>query len=417
MHNRTKLAWLTVLTLIFIGRLVLGLNLIQNQEVAIMPDSGSYLEVAGYWDEYGLFQSSGTDADLMRTPGYPLLLWMIMQLPVDLITTTVVLQLFMGGLIAWLVYLILRQHFTEPTALLAAALVLLSPNLFLWSLTILTDVPFALLLMLSVYAFLHLTQTPTLKMALWSGLALGAATLVRPIGQPLIPAWCLMIFLYRGLDPAWKTRAKLAAATLLGALLFVTPWVARNALVWDQTTLSPISTYNLGHYQAAGAVARAEGISLEEARTRFTITRPPVAGDSSRYIKIILDHLDDYLVIHLRGTKTILIEANRPFFNLLLGERYRGSGVFSALSRLHFAEAADQIENMRANHNQFALFVLNGAAQIGLAVIYFLTLVGLIALLRRRDSDTGLLLAVIFVCFGLFILVPGPVGNDRFRIP
>jgi hypothetical protein len=173
----------------------------------------------------------------------------------------------------------------------------------------------------------------------------------------------------------------------------------------------------LGQYQAAGALARAEGISLQEARSSFTITRPPVTGDRARYVKIIFDNLDDYLAIHLQGTKTIFIEANQPFFNRLMDEHYRGSGVFSALSRLRFSEALDRYRAIRENATQFQLFLLNSSAQLGLAMIYFFIFIGLSTIIRSQNPHIRLLARIILVIVVLLLLTPGPVGNDRFRIP
>lgn len=123
--------------------------------------------------------------------------------------------------------LALRQTGSRPVALAAAWIVLLTPRLYECSQQPLTEVPFALLALLSLHLF---TLSDERRWAApMSGLALAAAALVRPQGQLL----ALLVPLANALRrKSWRGLCDRTVVVFVVCFLAgQAPWIVRNHLV------------------------------------------------------------------------------------------------------------------------------------------------------------------------------------------
>jgi 4-amino-4-deoxy-L-arabinose transferase-like glycosyltransferase len=143
-----------------------------------------------------------------------------------------------------LCYALARRGLDETRARVAGALVALHPGLIAQSALVMTELLAACLLVLLGLLAVSAAQKP--KLFGGFGLALGAATLVRPASLLLLP----LGFLERPLR--LRALAGAAALTLAGAALVVLPWTLRNCQRLDGCAL--VST-NGGWNLAIGAIS------------------------------------------------------------------------------------------------------------------------------------------------------------------
>lgn len=124
-----------------------------------------------------------------------------------------------------LVYLVGRRFLDPGWALLAAFLTAICPSLVVMSTYVLSETLFTFLLLLATFASLAALRRPAdWRFALLAGLAWGASALVRPTTQFLPALFLLLALVLPWLKPLRRT----AGIALLGFVLALAPWIARN---------------------------------------------------------------------------------------------------------------------------------------------------------------------------------------------
>ena len=397
----------------------LSILVYQNPEPAYFPDSASYERLGNGLLAGTAYRSTSVDeAELFRPPGYPAFIALAYGLLGRNAGSLALLQLGLGGLIIFLIYdLGLRLH--SPTAgLVAAGLYALDPFSALWSLAILSETLFTVLVVVSLYGLIRWQLERRAAWLVLAGLAGGVSALVRPIGVLLLPLWALITFLmdWRRWRPEKSTSLKASVRSTLifgvAFLLVVMPWSVRNKIIWDVLGVSSVSTRNLERYLAPAVIVERDGVSLEEARSNLT---PPTGlSNPSRaawYAEVIWSNPLHYARAHLKGMlRTIAgIEYIRWFE--FLEQPAERAGLLLAL------EAGDRIGILErfaakiANQPIVAVAVL---ISLGYQILlYIAALLGFRRLNRRRPWTVALLAAT----GAILILVPGVVGEDRFRVP
>ncbi|HEX5614455.1 MAG TPA: hypothetical protein VFZ83_04820 [Acidimicrobiia bacterium] len=129
--------------------------------------------------------------------------------------------------------------------LVAAAVVAWWPNLVIHTALALTESLFLALLVgalvLSLRGPWDGSPVPATRL-LAIGALVGAATLVRPVSLPLVPAFLLAHLVARN---GWRPALRHTGIVAAGALVVVTPWLVRNAVVMGEPTLSTNTGDNL----------------------------------------------------------------------------------------------------------------------------------------------------------------------------
>lgn len=104
------------------------------------------------------------------------------------------------------------------------------PSWVFYSPTALTE-PFLIpLLLMSLLLTLVALDSPNSIAAFWAGLSWGAATLVRPVALPMTGIVSLYL--------AWRSGLKKGFLLSLGFLVFLSPWLVRNYLVFGRLLLA-----------------------------------------------------------------------------------------------------------------------------------------------------------------------------------
>lgn len=249
-------AWLLLLALV--PRLAVTVPVLLHPERAVTTDSMQYLELAGSLLGSGRFYSSeegAPAADVFRTPGYPVFLAFLGPLPGSLPGLAALLQCFIGVFTVALAWRWFSELSPGRGAALGAILLAADMSYVLHTPLALTETLFLFLLVLSLKLFWPSMRNGSVRAAALAGLALGAATLVRPVSLYL-PA---VIF------PFLARHKKAVAAFLAAALLLPCAWMARNRALTGHFTFSSIGGISLLRYPAANVEARMKGITWDEA--------------------------------------------------------------------------------------------------------------------------------------------------------
>ncbi|MGE3908727.1 MAG: glycosyltransferase family 39 protein [Chloroflexota bacterium] len=226
--DRLRLPWPTVradvwaLAALLAGTVVVRLLFYDSAPPLLNPDSGGY-----YPPGRNLVFGDGFDLGLRRTPTYPLFLaGVILVVGEDLQAIATVQHFIFGPLLVGLTYLLGRLLVGRLTAILSAAVVAISGPLLLYEHYIMTEVPFAILLLALLCATVLSVRRSSLRWAGVAGVLLGLLVLCRPSGQIVAP---LIVGALLLTPVSWCRRGAAVSLLAVSALVVVVPWMAYNA--------------------------------------------------------------------------------------------------------------------------------------------------------------------------------------------
>jgi 4-amino-4-deoxy-L-arabinose transferase-like glycosyltransferase len=222
------------------------------------PDSADYKALAHALVTHQPYVAGGYVAS--RMPGYPLLL-----AGVEMVgggdRAIMVLQALMGALIVWLIYLV-GKRLSTTTALIAAAFAAFDPLSIGFSAAVLTETPFTLCLVASIWLGVRIIESRNGLKAWRLWVALGV---VWGIGVYLRASalWAIVPLSLAAAYFAAVPQRRLAAWVLPPliplAIIFalLTPWLVRNYSIFHThplrlTTLEGISLYEAVYPDADG---------------------------------------------------------------------------------------------------------------------------------------------------------------------
>lgn len=189
------------------------------------------------WKEYdlvGLSLAAGTGFTiygqpyLIHPPGYPLFLGFLYLLFGHSFAAVKVAQSLLGALTCVVILLIGERLFTRRVGLVAAAIAAVYPHLVYYTGILMAETLFVFLSTLCLYTLVRLREDPSPRHMALAGVALGVASLTRPM-LLFLPA---LLLLWIWLEFGTARRALLVTATLsLWMALVILPWTVRNYVV------------------------------------------------------------------------------------------------------------------------------------------------------------------------------------------
>jgi 4-amino-4-deoxy-L-arabinose transferase-like glycosyltransferase len=401
-----------------------------SAEPFLAPDSDSYVDTATSLATTGTFTHAGKP-DIVRTPGYPLLL---------------VPGVWLGGTVGWgialqcvlnlvtilLVYDLAYRLGGQPAATTAALLLTSEPLTVIYSVKLLSETCFATLLVASLWGLVrgYLDDDP--RRWAFGAACLGASALVRPIGYGLVLVFtvlALVFFTYRRFRPL-QARSILRAswlATTMGLMLVPSAaWQARNLAVADYRGLSAITDINLYFYQGAAVQARLQGRSFYEVQNElgyhdvgiFNDMRPDLAvlpqGPRLQRLgaegaKTVAAHPLVYAGIHLRGVIRVLFDPGGVEVLRLLGAYPTTGGLLGRILDDGLLATGQHLVRERPE-----LIVVEGIFGLFLLVLYVAAGRGALQLARTRPILALVLVAAVLI---LLVAAGGPMSLSRFRHP
>lgn len=430
--------------------LLLALLLARGSGTVLYIDSETYLGPARALLESGSFApATGRrgEPELVRTPGFPALLALVFRVFGERLWIVSLLGALLSAATALALLTLLSKPFGERAAAWGAVLLSFEPGSFCRSLDILSETFFTLLLVLGLAALVALVTKPGPRVpeALLGGLALALATLIRPILAFLLPILALVllaVFLKRRFS--FGRSAALLTAFLLGPVLFVGGWMARNARVAGAFSLVPVTGHQLLHRRAAAVVACVEGVSLTEAQERLGIReaffrfRGPTSESelfgSRRYRDLFprtadlgLFELDrrwrreamgifrahPVLTLETAARGAVLLLLTPP--SLILSARYGLVRPDAEIERLYADQEAEALARSLSRRHP-VLFGVSALLVAGQGILVALALVGAVRSWCRgsRAAHAILLVSLVYL---IAASSSTDATDDRYRVP
>jgi len=387
------------------------------------PDTGSYLQpalnlLAGHGFSYS--QVPPYVPDVSRTPVYPLFIALLYGILGRHPLVVAGAQVLISALTVGLTYLLGARLLSEPQARTGGLLLAFSLGSIIYSLYILTETLFTLLLLGLAWTLVAYQDQAQKRWLVGGGLLAGLATLCRPIASLyLLPVVPLIGSAQRS---RWRQKILAALIFLVMAGLVIAPWLFRNYRLIGSPTLSTITSYNLLFYNAVSLEADLRGVGQAQVRAEMTervreeLARRGKVEDEAAQVglyhewsrQIVLAHPWRYLYVHLKNDLNSLLPDVADFLELL-GVTQGGKNTISVLNQYGLWAA---VRHYFGGQMWLLWFLLPLVSLLGLT--YLGVAAGLIALVWRRAWFS---LALLLTPTVYFLLVSGAASHPRFRAP
>ncbi|MEO0157262.1 MAG: glycosyltransferase family 39 protein [candidate division WOR-3 bacterium] len=362
-------------------------------------------------------ETSVSDPDPDRTPGYPLFL-ALFYWPTGCSTTAATLfQVILSTLTVALVFCIGKRLWGQKGGLLAALALACEPSSFLMASGVMAETLFAFILVLSLLLLFVWWDKPHPLFALLLGVSSASATLTKPTSLYLFPLLFLGLCLFYIVRRAWK-RTLSAGLALIIYLGGIGLWYLRNYLEFRVPELTSIQGYTLMRFHYAAVRARIEGKDfltmdseivremgaiLAEADSNPMLAARLMAERSTDYI---LQHPVDYFLVYLKGLPRGLMPAINTSY--ILTGRWIHSDLYIRLAGQGFSGFMDELSELwRREKATLLLWIPQAAILLG---IYLLFVLGA----WRGRRNPMVIFPMLYLAY--LVLLPGPGSMARFRV-
>lgn len=348
----------------------------------------AYLADAGHWFEVGL----------RRPPVYPLFMRLVFEAFGSHYAAVVAAQIGVGVATVALTYWFASLQLPRGAALAAASLVALDPASVVFSNQMLTETLFTFFLVVALALTLVGARSGSMAPLAIAGIALGIATLTRPVAEylPLVLVATLIVIARARMRRALALSCALAA----GYALPVGAWVIHNDIRTGVPVVSTIDGHNMLDYRAVGALVE-DGEKPWEARAyvgerlaaRLDGGENPAEVSRVQMrlgIEILAEHPVGAVESWAKGEARLLGGPAKTETATLLTGRARVTG-----APLLGLVALSQLVTI--------LLVVAGGA-------------GIVGLLVRRLEPRALWISAVTVLY-LVVISGGPEAYSRFRVP
>ncbi len=404
----------TVLLLIFllIRMAFVGIT-ISTPDGGLTLDSPSYLDLSAAIRFKQTYHLQGQAEDLVRPPGYPFLLTIFQTSQGPYIERVILVQLLLTSILSLLILWMFTKIGYPSAGLVAGWLIAISPNLVLWSLTIMSESLFTFLLVVSYVLLSGYLRTGSRSRLLLAGLAIGIATLTRPIGLIVFMSWIILLLMTQWrLQPEKNSWASLSFF-VIGGCFIILPWMVRNAVVHQQFTVSNVGEHTIESFNFAVVVSEAEGISRSDAAT----TLNERGGLSEQFLWVMQEYPGEFIGGQIAGISRVVMGEEMSRWAKVTGqETWDGLGIFRYLRLLDVTQA---FESLRDNFRSIPNILMFFAYIIGILHTFTLIALGIVGLSVNRTTDPlrSMLVLISALTVAMLILSTGAAGQARFRVP
>ncbi len=236
--GRPRLRLVFGLLLIVVLAVAAHMRLRAAFETVVSPplrgDSIGYVSAAYNMKTFGVFSKaltwsqpapSAPAPDAILSPGYPAVLAVLLEDRPDyrFLRRALLLQALIGIAAVGLTYVFAIQVLSRRAAIVAAALVAITPQLVSLGASLLTETLFTLTVVVFLLCLVRAARREAMGWYALAGLALGATALVRPTLQYL-PFLLVPAVVWLSTRTPWKN----VGALLLGFAIAFGPWLVRN---------------------------------------------------------------------------------------------------------------------------------------------------------------------------------------------
>jgi hypothetical protein len=401
-----------------------------NPLVFHSADTGLYIEPATQLLATGRFlNKDGLTPDIEYPPGYPLLLLpgLLLNNPEGV---TIGLQIILSCLTVYLVYqvaLLLSGGKVKLSAL-CAGLYAVEPLSILYTTKLMSETLYTTILMVFLYCFCKYIEGRRFKYLIFSAIALGVSTYVRPISYylPFLISIFLLIWIFTKIQ---KKKIFLVHTCLFFVISMgiIGVWEVRNRVVAGYPGFAAGVDVNLYFYKAASVLAVKEKIPFVDMQKKlgfldreiYYSLHPELRNgtQTDRYLsmredgkKILAENRLVYLILHLKGIVQVLSGPGAGEYISLFGRDVNELGKTQGAFQDSRTETAKSI--MQKDPVIFGTYALMGVL---LFAYILLAAVGLIS--YRNWLNNIPFMALLSLGFYLLAAAGGQSGYSRFRHP
>jgi len=233
-------------------------------ESILDSDSEAYLVTANTIFTQGVFgvrdNGGSFRYEAFRTPGYPVFLAIFHKLTRFPLIWVIFLQLLLTILAGLITYKVAIEV-DSRIGLLSMAIALFDPPTSVYSLKIMTEALFLVLLALFLYMFIKYLKSGKLSLVFLSALSLVAATYVRPVSYYLGVAAAIFV-IYANVRRNLKKTILHAFIFLLIVFSFLGIWQLRNYKRAGCSSFATVATNNLRNHSLVAKVEKGKNTGL-----------------------------------------------------------------------------------------------------------------------------------------------------------
>ncbi len=372
--------------------------------VFLYHDSGQYLRLAENLAAEGRLQRGGAP-EIFRPPGYPLLLAPGAALGNAVAWGILVQILLAAATVAAAMALARALGATDAQVAAAGLLCALEPTFAVFSVLLLSETLFALVLVVAVLGLVRYRRDGSRLFLAVAAVATAAAAYVRAIGYvlPFVAAALLAAAAVRS-----RRGGRDAVAFTVLTLALLLPWHLRNGIetgFWGFSAQIGRHARSLGDAaaRAAGALPESEVYAaLQADQNDIALAR----SGTDVGLRRLVDHPVDAVWTHVKGMALVVFDPGAGSLRSLLGVDSTVVGVRTMWWTKGPAAAVRAL--LAADPRALAVFFVTLAAT--------LTVIGL-ALLSLFDLDRPGIHVVWGMVGALVVASGGPFGWARFRAP
>ena len=232
-------AWLAVFItalVVRIGAAVYWQDRLPDSSPYAFGDSHSYWTLGLLIHQGEPYRYGGDDAQMVRTPGYPIIIAGLHRLAGGHPTVLYgrILNGILGVVTIGIVALIASRLFSSTVGWVSAAILAIYPGAVSMSIMILSEAPFCLFMALQFYCLLRAYRGAAISRSMWatgSGILAAGATLIRPSWLLFTPFLLAMLLMF---SSQRKRHFSVGMMTIMGLIMGMLPWWIRNYQVSDE---------------------------------------------------------------------------------------------------------------------------------------------------------------------------------------
>jgi len=384
-------------------------NILLNDDQSLYVGLSEYL--AAHWD-------FGAGFGPERVPLYPLFMAVCRMFSKSLFFALAVQNVI--GLAA--IYAIYKtgRLFSPKTASLAAIFAAIDLNLAVSCNQLLTEAVFCPLFCLCLYFLFKYAKEKRAKDLAWGAVLLGLCTLVRPVTM-YFPVFMLAWLVFQ---KGWSVKVKHAAMFATLFALAVSPWHIRNYIVYGHAALTSQGGGHIPGWIVPAVAQYEEGLDLQAATDKYSRMWEEKSQALPEDVKNDPFALDEEAKRF--GTEYLLnaspLSIAKAWFWGAMKNVFAPVTIelayFLKMDWTHFYETPGKsFPEQGYNfifHNKNKVYSLMLALGIGAVLVFrAIQLMGARKLFLLDKNS----LALSCVIIGYFLLVSGPVGYAKYRLP
>lgn len=341
-----------------------------------------------------------------------------------------IFEVILGALIPVLAYRLAGMIFGRRIGKWVAGIMCVEPYLMLFSIILYTETSFMFFFLISLIFLFRYIEKPTMRGALFFGLTLGLATMVKPTVEyaPILVPIALAVM--------WRARfkgeegrrflkgfAKQSAVFLCAFLVVIAPWLYRNHEAFGVWGMSAQPAFNLYVYLVPTVLAIDNGTSFKTEYDAFvekdgfdpnTITLANGNIYKSKALDIIREHK---VALIKSGFITLVTFFTHDGMLTVLG--YSGVSIPNVVSKpviQLLAHPVELVKTMWAYAMSPAVVIILMRLFWVVATLFFVF--GAYRYIRREGAKPAAVMALLIILyFAATTAINGFGVNARFRMP